>query len=279
VASSLTIPSRTANGLAKAAALSVFAAAGLILANPGSAEAAACNATPGTTTSYSIANLTAGGFGCTIGDKTYSNFVFNTGISSNANKLKNGSFTFSIDPSTYDHIFSGSGLNYSGTGFNYQYQVALTADAPRGQAFYAYNTSYSGSSTTSASYEFQKVMKAYRADGTTQITGGTLGTNPALVSAAVTAKNVIVSVPVFGNVNAIVSDGPYKFAGGEVGPIVFKNTVTRPTAGGRIDVITDSITQLITPGQTTGAPAPLPILGAGAALGLSRKMRRRIKLA
>jgi len=275
--SSLTIPIRSANGLAKAAALSVFAAAGLILASPGSAEAAACNATPGTTTSYSIADLTAGGFGCTIGDKTYSNFTFNTGIS-NANKLKSGSFTFSIDPSSFDHIFSGSGLNYSGTGFNYQYQVALTADAPRGQAFYAYNTGYAGSSTTSASYKFQKVMKAYRANGTTQITGGTLGTNPALVSAAVTAKNVIVAVG-SSNVNAIVSDGPYKFAGGEVGPIVFKNTVTRPTAGGRIDVITDSITQLITPGQTTGAPAPLPILGAGAALGLSRKMRRRIKLA
>jgi len=273
-----TIPSRVANGLAKAAALSVFAAAGLILPTPGSANAAACNATPGTITGYSIAALTAGGFGCTIGDKTFSNFVFNTGIS-NANKLKNGSFSFSIDPLTFDHIFSGASLAYTGTGFNYQYQVALTADAPRGQAFYAYNTGYAGSSTTSTSYKFQKVMKAYRADGTTQITGGTLGTNPALVSAAVTAKNVIVSVPGFGNVNAIVSDGPYKFAGGEVGPIVFKNTVTRPTAGGRIDVITDSITQLITPGQTTGAPAPLPILGAGAALGVSRKLRRRIKLA
>jgi len=273
--SSLTIPSRTANGLAKAAALSVFAAAGLILASPGSAEAAACNATPGTTTSYSIADLTAGGFGCTIGDKTYSNFTFNTGIS-NANKLKSGSFTFSIDPSSFDHIFSGSGLNYSGTGFNYQYQVALTADAPIGQEFKAFNTGYSGSSTTSSSYKFKKVMAAYTTGGAL-ISGGTLGGNRS--NAQVTAQNVVATVPGIGSINGVVTDGPYTFAGGEIGPIVFKNTVTRSAAGGRIDVITDSITQLITPGQTTGAPAPLPILGAGAALGLSRKLRRRIKLA
>jgi hypothetical protein len=270
VASSLTIPSRTANGLAKAAALSFFAAAGLILASPGSAEAAACN-----TTSYSIANLTTGGFGCTIGDRTYSNFAFNTGIS-NANKLKEGSFTFSIDPSTFDHIFSGSGLNYSGTGFNYQYQVALTADAPIGQEFKAFNTGYSGSSTTSSSYKFKKVMAAYTTGGAL-ISGGTLGGNRS--NAQVTAQNVVATVPGIGSINGVVTDGPYTFAGGEIGPIVFKNTVTRSAAGGRIDVITDSITQLITPGQTTGAPAPLPILGAGAALGLSRKLRRRIKLA
>jgi len=265
------ITDRAAGGLAQAAALSVFAAAGLILANPGSADAAACNATPGTTTGYSIAALTAGGFECSIGDKNYSNFVFNTGITG-SNRLSNGSFTFSIDPLTFDHIFSGSGLSYTGTGFTYQYKVSLNATAPVGQAFRSYSTSFSDSSTSTTG-KYKKVLTAYDATGTTQLTGGTLSGSATPTAAAVTAQTVLVPF------KGVVSDGPYSFAAGQVAPIVFKNTVTRPASGGRIDVITDSVTQLIVPGQTTGTPTPLPILGAGAAFGLSRKLRRRIKLA
>jgi hypothetical protein len=48
--------------------------------------------------------------------------------------------------------------------------------------------------------------------------------------------------------------------------VIFDNTLT--VTNGRIDVITDSLVQ---------APGPLPILGAGAAFGFSRKIRRRIK--
>jgi len=273
------LSNRAAKGLSQAAALSVLAASGLILANPGSAEAADCNA-PGATTAYSISDLTSGGFSCTIGDKEYSAFAFNTGNISNANKLKNGSFSFSIDPKNGDHIFSGASLSYTGTGFNYQYKVSLLPSSPIGQAFYKYNTSFTDSSTDNSG-KYRKVLKAYMADGTTQITGGTLGTNPALANAAVTADTlVIITNPrPLQTVKAVISDGPYNFAAAETGPIVFKATFTRPVNGGRIDVTTDSVTQLINNTNIPEAPAPLPILGAGAAFGLSRKLRRRIKLA
>lgn len=45
----------------------------------------------------------------------------------------------------------------------------------------------------------------------------------------------------------------------------------KPAANGVVDNIQNTF------GQTTGAPAPLPLLGAGAALGLSRRLRSRIK--
>ena len=246
---------RAAKGLSQAAALSVLAASGLIIANPGSAEAAgACGAG-----SYTIAELMFGNFECEIGDKKYSNFAFSG--------LSTGAYTFSLDTGTGDHVFSGSGLNYSGTGFKYEYKVSLLPSALPGQAFKSYNTGYSGSSTTNAAYKFKKVLSAYAVGGVAPI-------------GSVTAENVIAVLPApFGTVNAIVTDGPFAFGPGETGPIVFKNTVTRPTEGGRIDVITDSVKQLLTPGDITKAPAPLPILGAGAAFGLSRKLRRRIKLA
>jgi len=262
------LSNRTAKGLSQAAALSVLAASGVILANPGSAEAAACNPTAGVLSSYSIADLTAGGFTCDIGDKTYSNFSFSG--------LTTGAYTFTVDPTTYDHIFSGSGLNYTGSGFTYEYKVSLNSSAPTGQAFKSYNTGYAGSSTTNASYKFKKVLQAYTTGGVL-ISGGTLAGNPA--NAQVTAENAIANVPPLGLINGIVTDGPYTFAGGETGPIVFKNTVTRPTAGGRIDVITDSANQIVNNTPVPKAPAPLPILGAGTAFGLSRKLRRRIKLA
>jgi hypothetical protein len=253
---------RAAKGLSQAAALSVVAAAGAILAGPSTAQAApiaACGSA-----SYSITQLTTGGFSCDIGDKTYSDFAFSG--------LTTGAYTFSVDPGTFDHIFAGSGLTYTGSGFTYQYKVSLNSTAPVGQAFKAYNTGFNDSSTSTTG-TYKKVLNAYNATGTTQLTGGTLSGSVTPTAASVTAQTVLSPF------KGVVSDGPYSFTGGEVGPIVFKNTVTRLTTGGRIDIITDSVTQLITPTTTTEAPAPLPILGAGAAFGLSRKLRRRIKLA
>jgi len=263
------LSNRAAKGLSQAVALSLLAASGVILANPGSAEAAACNTGgAGSLSTYSVAALKTIGFTCDIGDKTYSDFKFSG--------LTTGAYTFTVDTTTYDHIFSGSGLNYTGSGFTYEYKVSLNSSAPTGQTFKSYNTGYSGSSTTNLSYKFKKVLAAYTTGGVL-MSGGTLAGIPA--NAKVTAENAITTLPGIGLINGIVTDGPYTFAGGETGPIVFKNTVTRPTAGGRIDVITDSVTQWVNNIPVPKAPAPLPILGAGTAFGLSRKLRRRIKLA
>lgn len=54
------------------------------------------------------------------------------------------------------------------------------------------------------------------------------------------------------------------------GPVTFSSSIT--VASGRLDIITDSLVQQPVPG-------PLPLLGAGAAFGFSRKLRNRIKQA
>jgi hypothetical protein len=222
----------------------------------------------------SFAELTSPGFEFTLGDKVFSEFLFSR---LGAGDLVNSFFTISADPLNYDHILSGTSLDYTGTGFNYQYKVSLLPNAPVGQAFFKYNTSFNDYSTNNTG-KYRKVLRAYKADGTTQITGGTLGSNPAPANAAVNADTILYQDGP--NIyKAVISDGPYNFAVAETGPIVFKATFTRPVGGGRIDVTTDSVAQLINNTGIPTAPAPLPILGAGAALGVSRKLRRRIKLA
>jgi len=238
---------RAAKGLSQAAALSVVAAAGAILAGPSTAQAAplaACGSA-----SYTIAQLTSG-FSCYIGDKSYSNFAFNG--------LPTGNFSFTKDSLNGDHTFSGAGLNYSGAGFTYEYKVSLY-NPPVGQEFLKFNTSFAGSSTITSSYK--KVLEAYASNGTTLLN-------------AVTAQNQVI-----GSNNVVISDGPASFAAGEVGPVIFKNTVTRLADASRMDTITDSITQKLEETTTTETPGPLPLLGAGVAFGMSRKLRSRIKLA
>jgi hypothetical protein len=178
-----------------------------------------------------IADLTASGFGFTIGSLTYSNFSF-TGATA-------GDVTISIDPSTAEYILTWSDVNFTGgtatigTSLTYQYTVTLLPAAiDSGVHFKSYNTGYSASSVSNPSYKFKKVLKAY--------------TTGDVLLGSVTAENVTaVFPPPVGLVNAIVTDGPYAFADGEIGPIVFKNTITRPTKGGVINVIIDSVKELV----------------------------------
>jgi hypothetical protein len=235
------LPSIAAKSLSKAAALTVVAASGMVLANPGAANAAACS-----TSSYTISDLTASGFACTIADKTFSGFVFNN--------LSTGNFSFTYDDpalgGTGDHTFSGSGLNYRDAGFDYEYTVAITGSNLK---FNSFNTGFSGSSTSAGGASYSKKMSAFRSDGTTLIGDTFLNPGPGTA-------------------------GGYTFVPKEAGPIVFKSVVTKNAGTGnpRIDTITDSITQ--TKNTTTSTvPGPLPLLGAGAAFGMSRKLRRRIK--
>jgi hypothetical protein len=190
---------------------------------------------PGPVT-VSFAELTSPGFECSIGDKTFSEFLF---FGLGAGDLVNSSFTFDVDQNRFDHLFIGTGFDYSGTGFLYQYKVRLNNNAAPNQNFKAYNTGYTGSSITNPSYKFEKTLRAYKADGVTLI-----GT--------VTAENAVaVLPPPIGLINTVVSDGPYAFAPGETGPVVFKCRFRRRSSGGRIDTNIDSINQLINPSPTT----------------------------
>ena len=232
------LPSLSARA-SKAAAISVLAASGLIVASPGAAEAAAC------TGSYTILQLTAvlpTAFSCDIGKVTYSAFTF-TGITK-------GAYTFTeTDP---DYTFAASGQGFTGASYSYTYQVALNSTAPVGTTFGAFSTGIA-TSQTSGSQKFSKVLST------------TAATNPASTSATASRNN-----------GTIIAADPVDFAGGNIGPVVFNGSVTR--TAGRVDVITDSFS-LLDPKTTIPTPGPLPILGAGAAFGMSRKLRRRIKLA
>jgi len=245
------LSNRAAKGLSQAAALSVLAASGLILAGPAQAAAVnPCNFDSTSTDSYKVRSsnpatvtLTSPGFACQLGDKIYSDFIFSNAF--------NGNFSFNVRDNG-DYIFSGAGLTGVGNGFSYQYKVTLVD--PR-NGFSKWNTSFAGSSTNPAALSYTKTLTA--------VVGGT---NVGVVTAQ-------------GNGVSVTSDGPGAFAPNEKGPVIFKNVVTRDSGStSNFDTLTDSIVQY-TPGPGVESPAPLPLLGAGAAFGMSRKLRRRIKLA
>ena len=268
-------PRLAGRGLAKAAALSMFAASGLILASPGSVKAAACNTGgAGTTTGYSIIQLQAASFSCDIEDLTYSEFEFNHSTSG-ANKITTGSYTFGYD-GTGGYTFGTSGLTYTAAGFDYKYKVALKSPIRPGQAFVSYDTGFTATPKTAGGVlTFKKVLSA--SNGAIPLTGGTLNTNPALVAAKVTAENSTVTSGAT-TTSVVQSNGDYYFAQPQVTPIVFKDVVTRPGgSGGKFTGFTDYIQ--LKAYEIPPTPGPLPILGAAAAFSFSRQLRRRIKLA
>ena len=268
-------PRLAGRGLAKAAALSMFAASGLILASPGSVKAAACNTGgAGTTTGYSIIELQAASFSCDIEDLTYSEFEFNS-LTSSANKITTGSYTFGYDGSG-GYTFGTSGLTYTAAGFDYKYKVAFKPPIRPGQSFVSYDTGFTATPKTGGTFTFKKELKAF--NGATQLTGGTLNTNPAIVAAKVTAENSTITSGAT-TTSVVKSNGDYNFAQPqEFSAIVFKNVVSRPGGtGGKFTGFTDYL-QLKTYEIPT-TPGPLPILGAAAAFSFSRQLRRRIKLA
>jgi hypothetical protein len=252
----------------------MFAASGLILASPGSVKAAACNTGgPGTTTGYSITQLQVASFSCDIEDLTYSEFEFNHSTTG-ANKITTGSYTFGYD-GTGGYTFGTSGLTYTAAGFDYKYKVAFRTGIRPGQSFVSYDTGFTATpKTVGGAFTFKKELKAF--NGATQVTGGHLNTNPALVAAKVTAEN---STTTFGptTTSVVVSNGDYYFAQPTPSAIVFKNVVSRSGTGGKFTGFTDYLQLKNYEIPTT--PGPLPILGAAAAFSFSRQLRRRIKLA
>ncbi len=151
--------------------------------------------------------------------------------------LSQGGFNFT--KSGADHTFSGSGLNFTGSSFTYSYKVSLY-NPPVGQEFFKYNTNAAGSATESA-LQFDKSLTAagFTPSVTDQSNPGTIVTLPA----------------------------------GTISPLMFTSNLTR--TGGKIDTITDSLTQKLD--DTVAVPGPLPVLGAGAAFAFSRRLRNRIK--
>jgi len=197
-----------------------------------------------------VAPLTAGSPSlaqpvCTPGGITQYTGYGATGCKVDDKVFSNFSFTgfnasssiFSVTSLAEQHTFSASGLNFTpGAVASYNYLVTIT-DGSFG--IQAYRTSATSSEVT------LPLM------GTKTLTG-----NPAGITS--TAVDTTVG-------NAVL------YPAVEPGPVAFTGTIN--VTGGRMDVFTDSISQALKP-TASATPGPLPILGAAAAFGSVRKLRK-----
>jgi hypothetical protein len=187
---------------------------------------------------YSISQLTTPGFSCDIGDKEYSGF---TGFSGFA---PGSGFTFTQNGKS--HTFQGTGLNANVGTYTYGFTVALF-NPPAGQAFKSFITDASGSDTGSG-FTYNKTLASNAPD-----TGSSMSSNAAT-----------------GN----MSDFTTPYPSGQIAPVTFSATINVLT--GTLTGTTDSVNQQLN--GTSEVPGPLPLLGAGAAFGFSRRLRSRIKI-
>jgi hypothetical protein len=187
---------------------------------------------------YTITQLTTGGFSCEIGDKQYSDFTGFAGFDG----MTSG-FTFTKMGAS--HTFQGTGFNAPTGTYTYGFKVALF-NPPSGQAFKSFVTDASGSDT-----------------------GGTFNYTKSLSSDAPDTGDSMSSAP--GSAGNMVNfTTPYP--DGQIAPVTFAATIN--VTSGVLTGSTDSVNQ-----QRNGeeVPGPLPLLGAGAAFGFSRRLRSRIK--
>ncbi|MDI9405936.1 MAG: hypothetical protein QM522_04440 [Chitinophagaceae bacterium] len=150
-----------------------------------------------------------------------------------------GSTGLSITNAGPQHTFSASGLNFGvGTTASYSYTVAIAPGNPNA-SFLGYRTAATSSDIFNPIWQGTKTLTGTPNGGVSTSTNGTTG-------------NTILYSPTIG--------GPVTFTGGI--------NVT----SGRMDVLTDTLVQQI----QVPVPGPLPILGAAAAFGYSRRLRKRI---
>ena len=147
-----------------------------------------------------------------------------------------GSTSLSVTDNGPQHTFSASGLNF-GAGTAASYSYTVAiAPGNPNASFLSYRTSATDSDVLNPLV------------GTKTLTGTNGGTSTSSNGAI---GNVVSYSPTIG--------GPVTFTGGI--------NVT----SGRIDVFTDTLAQ-----QIQVVPGPLPILGAAAAFGYSRRLRKRL---
>ena len=150
-----------------------------------------------------------------------------------------GSTAMSVTDSGPQHTFSASGLNFvAGSTASYSYTVAIAPGNPDA-SFLAYRTGATSSDVVTPLASTKELI----------------GTPNGVASTGVndTVGNLVTYSPTIG------------------GPVVFTGSIN--VTGGRMDVITDTLVQQVTP-QASATPGPLPILGAAAAFGSVRKLRQ-----
>jgi hypothetical protein len=140
-------------------------------------------------TSYSLAELSATGFTCQLGDKIYSDFSL-TGLSS-------GSFIFT-NPIPNFHTFQGQGVALTaGSSASYNYKIAIDpAVAPPGTKFLNFSTTTAVSDVGSG-VDSSKSLS----DGTNTVTSGNGINSPAYT------YSPTISGPITFTSNIVVTQG------------------------------------------------------------------------
>lgn len=148
----------------------------------------------------------------------------------------NNTATFGFTDNNDEHTFSGASLGLLSGTYTYSYKVAIVGS----NEFLAYRT---GAATSSITLPLSS---------TKTLTGTPTGDT-------VTATDS--------------SQSPVSFYAPTIaGPVDFTSTIN--VTGGRLDVITDSLVQQLNLPPSGAVPGPLPILGAAAAFGSVRKLRK-----
>jgi len=168
-----------------------------------------------------------------------------TGCTSGDKIYSNFSFTgfanstnLSVTDSGLQHTLSASGLNLgAGATASYSYTVAIAPGNPNA-SFLAYRTAATTSDALNALVSTKTLIGTPNGDASTA-TNGTPG-------------NVVLYSPTI------------------AGPVVFTGSMN--VTAGRMDGFSDSLAQQI----QVPVPGPLPILGAAAAFGYSRRLRKRL---
>jgi hypothetical protein len=147
----------------------------------------------------------------------------------------NNTATFGFTDNNDEHTFSGASLGLLPGTYTYSYKVAIVGS----NEFLAYRT---GAATSSITLPLSSTK--------------TLTGTPNGVTVTATDSS---------------SSSVYTYAPTVAGPVDFTSTIN--VTAGRLDVITDSLVQQLN-NPPSAVPAPFPILGAAAAFGSVRKLRK-----
>ena len=225
----------------KSAAVLLFASGTLSFVGTAPAHAGVCTTGNGTSTaSFPLSLINSDpALTCTVGDKTYSNFSYTGFVSS--------------DPLQNTVNMSESGVG----GLQHTIGMQNTSGWTSGSNIFSYTI-------TKASGTI--VFDQWAATGSSSIVGSSF-------NSTVTATNSSPSTNPNNVSGAFSTSGsPSTFTAGTI-TSSFTNTFN--VTSNAFTSFDNSLTQKAAP--TSSAPGPLPILGAGAAFGFSRKLRSRIK--
>jgi hypothetical protein len=232
----------------------ILAVATLSLTALAPANAAITGCAGGDTGTALWSDIQAGGFTCTIGDKIYSDFTYSSAKRNNASSVFSGvelldQFSFStIGAMGLTHNLNVQSLN--------SFQNAIIS--------LGYTVS-----RASGTNEFRRFSSNLTGD---------VDTNWALSVSATNAVGLGISeTPSYPSLGQSAVTPNVNFVPNTI-TSAFMNTLQADENGSGVTQFANRLDQMVDIPPTT-VPGPLPLVGAAAAFGFSRKLRNRIKLA